>query len=52
MEEANAGQVRFDGFVLKLLLSKKADELAEDCLCSREVLIGIAGAEFRVPVVA
>ena len=30
--EADAGQVGFDGFVFELLLSKRADELAEDCL--------------------
>ena len=32
MEEADASQVRFDGYVFELLLSEIADELGEDGL--------------------
>ena len=52
MEEADVGQVSFDGFVVELLLSKEADELAGDGLRSRKGLIAGVGAEIGIPVVA
>ena len=52
VKEADAGHVRFDGFVLKLLLSEEANELAEDGLRSREGLVARAGAEVGILAVA